>query len=46
MDLVEIGHRAITLGDIANLCDWRDIAVHGVGRLETDELRPPRIGAH
>src|SRR5260370_35507791 len=46
MDLVEIGHRTIPLGDIANLCDGCDIAIHRIGRLEADELRPPRIGAH
>ena len=45
MDLVEIGHRAIPLGDIANLCDGCDIAIHRIDRLEADELRPPRIGA-
>src|SRR6476660_2543171 len=45
MDLVEIGHRAIPLGDIANLCDRCDIAIHRIDRLEADELRPPRIGA-
>src|ERR1700732_1859838 len=46
MDLVEIGHRAIPLGDIANLCDGCDIAIHRIDRLEADQLRPPRIGAH
>ena len=45
MDLVEIGHRVIPLGDIANLYNWRDIAIHRIYRLEADELRPPRIGA-
>src|SRR4029077_13163162 len=46
MDLVEIGHRVIPLGDIANLYNWRDIAIHRIDRLETDELRLPRIGAY
>src|SRR5690242_8522989 len=46
MDLVEIGHRAIPLGDIANVCDGCDIAIHRIDRLEADELRPPGIGTH
>jgi hypothetical protein len=46
MDLVEIGHRAVPLGDIANLRDRCDIAIHRINRLEADELRPPRIGTH
>ena len=46
VNLVEISHGAIPLGHIANLCDRRDIAIHRIDRLETDELRPPGIGAH
>ena len=45
IDLAEIGHRAKPLGDLANLCDRRDIAIHRINRLETNELRAPRIGA-
>src|ERR1700756_4844517 len=44
VDLIEISHRAIPFGDIANLCDRRDIAIHRIDRLETDQLRTPRIG--
>jgi len=44
VNLVEISHRAIALGDIANFSNRRDIAVHRIDRLETDQLRTPRIG--
>src|ERR1700756_501517 len=44
VDLIEISHRAIALGDIANLSNRRDIAIHRIDRLETDQLRTPRIG--
>ena len=40
--LVEIGHRAVTLGDIAQRGDRCDIAVHRINRLEADELWPLR----
>ena len=46
VNLVEISHRTVPLGDIANLCDRRDIAIHRIDRLETDELRLPRISAY
>src|ERR1700758_154344 len=44
VNLVEISHRAIALGDIANFSNRRDVAVHRIDRLETDQLRTPRIG--
>src|SRR4051794_8360279 len=46
MDLVEISHRAVALGDIANLCDGCDITIHRIDRLEANELRSPGIGTH
>ena len=30
IDLVEIGYCVVPLGDIANLCNRRDIAIHGI----------------
>src|SRR6516225_4247284 len=42
---IEIGHRTIPVGDIANLADGRDVALHRVDRRKADELRPPRLGA-
>ena len=43
---IEIGHRTIPVGDIANLGDGRDVAIHRIDRLKADELRPPRIATH
>ena len=40
MDLVEVGHRAVLLGDIEDLADRGDVAVHRVDALEGDDLRP------
>ncbi len=34
MDLVNIGHRAVALREVANSVHWRDVAVHRVERLE------------
>ncbi|QTK80416.1 hypothetical protein AT6N2_C2875 [Agrobacterium tumefaciens] len=43
VDFVEIGHGAITIGEIADFPDRRDIAVHGVNGFESDQLRRVRI---
>ena len=43
MNLVQIGHRAVLVGKVANFFDWRDVPVHRVHRLEGDQLRPIRI---
>src|SRR3546814_2867386 len=32
--LVEVGHGAVLLGDLAKLGDRRDVAVHGIDRIE------------
>jgi len=40
VDLVEIGHRAVSVGDVAEFAHWRDVAVHRIDRLEADELGP------
>ena len=37
MDLVEIGHRAVLVGDVAELGDRRDVAVH---RIDATRRRP------
>src|SRR5690606_36951030 len=42
MDLVEIGHGAVALGDVDDLGDRRDVAVHRVDRLEGHELGTAR----
>ena len=42
MHLVEIGHRAIAVGDVAQLADRGDVAIHRIDRLEADELGPVR----
>ena len=44
MHLVEIGHRAVLVGEIADFLDRRDIAVHRIDALEGDQLRRLRIG--
>ena len=38
--LVEVGHRAVLLGDLEDLGDRGDVAVHRVDALEGDDLRP------
>src|SRR6266508_2155479 len=43
--LVRIGHGAMALGQVANAVDRRHVAVHGIERLEHDQLRPPRPGS-
>src|SRR5215813_15541368 len=40
MHLVEVNHRGEALGNVAELADRRDVAVHRVDRLETHQLRP------
>ena len=44
VDLVEIGHRAIAVGEIAEILDRRNIAVHRIDRFESDQLGP--VGPH
>ena len=39
---VDIGHRAVFLGEIADLRKRRDIAVHRIKALADDQLRPVR----
>ena len=43
MDLVEIRQRAVAFGDVADLADRRDVAVHRINRLEGDDLRRRRV---
>ncbi len=45
MDFVDIGHRAVFLGEVADRADRRDVAVHRIDALEQDQLRPVRIAA-
>ena len=40
MNLVEIGHRAVTVRDVAQFADRRDVAVHRIDRFEAHQLRP------
>jgi len=42
--LVGIGHGPVTLGEVADAVDRRHVAVHGIERLEHDQLGPLRIG--
>src|SRR5712671_285516 len=41
--LIEIGHCALRLRDIAEFHDRRDIAIHRIDRLERNQLRRIRI---
>src|SRR5260370_11560619 len=43
MNLIEIGHGAMAVGDVAELGDRGNVAIHGVNRFETDEFRAARI---
>ena len=43
VDLVEIGHRTVLLGDVADIGDRGEVAVHRVERLEGDDLRRVRV---
>ena len=45
VDLVEIGKRAVAMGDVADLADRRDVAVHRIDRFEGHDLGRRRIGA-
>jgi hypothetical protein len=40
VDLVEIGHGAVALRQVADRVDRRNVAIHRVHALEDDELRP------
>lgn len=42
---IEIGHSAELVGEIADLLDRRDIAIHRIDALEGDQLRRIRIGS-
>ena len=44
MDLVEIGERAVAVGEVADLVDRRDVAVHRVDQFERHDLGRRRIG--
>src|SRR5262249_50338838 len=44
MDLIDIGHGAIALSEIADLLERRYVAVHRVKALAGDQLRPVRTG--
>jgi hypothetical protein len=43
MHFVEIGHCAVLVGDIADLGDRGDIAIHGIDRFKRHQLGPVRI---
>jgi len=43
MNLISIGHGVVSLGDIAELLDRRDIAVRRIDRVERDQFRHMRI---
>src|SRR6185312_4065 len=44
VDLVDIGHGAVSFREIAYLCQWRDVAVHRIEALAGDQLGPVRAG--
>ena len=44
VDLVEMGHRAVLLGEIGDLADRGDVAIHRIDQLEGDQLRPGTRG--
>ena len=46
VDLVQISHRAVTLGEIADAGNRRRVAVHRIEALERDQLRPARRRTH
>jgi hypothetical protein len=43
MDFIEIGHAPYCVGEIADLLDRRDVAVHRIDRFEGDELWRTRV---
>jgi hypothetical protein len=43
VDLVEVGHGAVALGQVADLGHGAEVAVHRVDALERDQLRPRRV---
>jgi hypothetical protein len=40
VDLVEVCHGAVAVGEVADLAARRHVSVHRVDRLEHDQLRP------
>ena len=36
MHLIEIGHGTVAFGQIADVCNWRNVALYGVDALEGD----------
>ena len=46
MDLVNVGHGVVALGQITDPGDWRDVAVHRIDALEYDQLWPVVSSAH
>ena len=42
MNFIDIGHRAVALGQIADLGQWRDVAVHRIEAFAGDQLWPIR----
>jgi hypothetical protein len=43
VDLIEIGHGAVSLGKVADATDRGDVTVHRIQALEDDQLRPVRL---
>mmetsp|Transcript_5140 Transcript_5140/g.9035 ORF Transcript_5140/g.9035 Transcript_5140/m.9035 type:complete len:430 (-) Transcript_5140:329-1618(-) len=39
MDFIQVGQRAEFIGEVAQLCDRTEIAVHRIDRLKSDQLR-------
>ena len=44
MDFIEIGHRPVLVGEIADLLDRRDVTIHRIDRFEGDHFWRVRIG--
>ena len=44
MHFIEIGHRAVFLGDVADVVNRRDVAIHRIDRFEGDEFWRTPIG--
>ncbi len=44
MHFVEIGHRAVLVGEIAEFLDRRNVAIHRIDGFEGNDLRRARIG--
>ena len=43
VDLVQIGHRVVAFGDVAQFRNGSNVAVHGVNGLKRNELWPVRV---